>query len=108
MTRKINETGLEHLKRWEGLRLQAYPDVKGVWTIGYGHTSAAGTPYVQKGLKITAEQAETIFARDLGQYEPGCKRRLKCRSMITNSPPLSPFVIMLAQAHSNAQRCSRN
>jgi len=67
--RKINQAGLEHLKRWEGLRLQAYQDSKGVWTIGYGHTAAAGTPYVHKGLKITAQEAERILARDLGQYE---------------------------------------
>jgi len=64
--RKMNETGLEHLKRWEGLRLQAYQDVKGIWTIGYGHTSAAGKPFVQKGMTITAREAEEMLARDLG------------------------------------------
>jgi len=35
MTRKINETGLALLKQWEGLRLAAYQDSAGVWTIGY-------------------------------------------------------------------------
>jgi len=67
--RKMSKQGLEHLKRWEGLRLQAYQDSKGVWTIGYGHTSAAGKPFVQKGMTITAQEAEEMLARDLGQYE---------------------------------------
>jgi len=35
----------------------------------YGHTSAAGKPYVHAGLKITEPQAEEILARDLVQYE---------------------------------------
>jgi len=69
MTRKINSEGLGHLKRWEGLRLAAYQDVKGVWTIGYGHTAGAGKPYVHKGMTITADEAEAMLARDLGQYE---------------------------------------
>jgi len=57
--------------------LTAYQDVKGVWTIGYGHTSAAGKPFVQKGLKITAAQAEEMLARDLGQYERGVEEAVK-------------------------------
>ena len=28
----------EQLKEFEGLRLKAYQDAAGVWTIGYGHT----------------------------------------------------------------------
>jgi len=50
MTRKINEKGLALIKQWEGLRLNAYQDSVGVWTIGYGHTSASGKPYVHEGL----------------------------------------------------------
>jgi len=77
MARKINETGLALIKQWEGLRLQAYQDSKGVWTIGYGHTSAAGAPYVQKGMKISERQADAILARDLGQYETAVSEAVK-------------------------------
>ena len=35
---KINAAGLDLIKRWEGLRLTAYQDSVGVWTIGVGHT----------------------------------------------------------------------
>lgn len=41
------------IKAFEGLRLEAYRDLIGVWTIGYGTTG----PDVKEGLKITAEEA---------------------------------------------------
>lgn len=34
----ISKDGIELIKRFEGLRLKAYPDSVGVWTIGYGWT----------------------------------------------------------------------
>lgn len=37
----VNAETLELIKRWEGLRLEAYQDTGGIWTIGYGHTSDA-------------------------------------------------------------------
>jgi len=77
MTRKINSEGLALIKQWEGLRTTAYKDAVGVWTIGYGHTSAAGTPYVQMGLKITSRDAENILARDLRQYERAVEEAVK-------------------------------
>ncbi|MEO1068203.1 MAG: lysozyme [Cyanobacteria bacterium J06638_6] len=67
-----NAAGLEIVKSFEGLRLDAYPD-PGTggepWTIGYGHTSAAGAPRVYPGLTITRSDAENILKRDLGKYE---------------------------------------
>lgn len=53
----------------EGLKTVAYRDSVGVWTIGVGHTSAAGAPKVIPGLTITVKEAERIFAKDLVQYE---------------------------------------
>jgi len=44
MTRQINEEGLKLIKQWEGLKLAAYRCSANVWTIGYGHTSSAGSP----------------------------------------------------------------
>jgi len=67
--RKINKNGLALIKRWEGLRLSAYQDSAGVWTIGYGHTAAVGKPYVYEGMKISGQKAEAILMRDLEQYE---------------------------------------
>lgn len=66
---KINAAGLDLIKRWEGLRLTAYKDAVGIWTIGYGHTAEAGPPAPKAGTKITDEEAEDILKRDLRQYE---------------------------------------
>jgi GH24 family phage-related lysozyme (muramidase) len=69
---RINEAGLTLVKVFEGLSTKAYPD-PGTggepWTIGYGHTSAAGDPKVYPGLTITVAQAVEILKRDLGLFE---------------------------------------
>ncbi|AQX20358.1 lysozyme [Bartonella sp. WD16.2] len=67
--RTISKEGLALIKKWEGLRLEAYQDVIGVWTIGYGHTTKAGTPIVQEGMRITKAEAEAILRKDLAQFE---------------------------------------
>lgn len=45
------------IKQYEGLKLTAYQDSVGVWTIGYGTTSINGVP-VYPGQTITEAQAE--------------------------------------------------
>ncbi|MFZ5674272.1 MAG: lysozyme [Pseudomonadota bacterium] len=69
---KTGPAGLALIMEFEGLRLDAYPDpaTKGEpWTIGYGHTAAAGEPKPVRGMKITAAEAVKILQRDLGLYE---------------------------------------
>ncbi|SPU27380.1 Phage-related lysozyme (muraminidase) [Candidatus Bartonella washoeensis] len=61
--RKISKEGLALIKQLEGLRLSAYEDAIGVWTIGYGHTSAAGAPDVYEGMQITEKEAEKSFVK---------------------------------------------
>jgi len=69
MTRRINAAGLSHIQQWEGKRLTAYQDVAGIWTIGYGHTSAAGAPKVVAGMKISEQEAVRILRADLAKFE---------------------------------------
>ncbi|MEE7456253.1 glycoside hydrolase [Methylorubrum populi] len=52
----------------EGLRLEAYRDSVGIWTIGVGHTAAAGPPLPRAGLRIGAEEADAIFVRDVARF----------------------------------------
>lgn len=52
----------------EGRRLSAYRDSVGVWTIGVGHTSAAGPPVVTPGLRLTAQDCDALFTRDVARY----------------------------------------
>ena len=69
MTRRINAAGLSHIQKWEGKRLTAYQDVAGIWTIGYGHTSAAGASKVVVGMKISEQEAVRILRADLAKFE---------------------------------------
>ncbi len=73
---KINAAGLDLIKRWEGLRLTAYKDAVGIWTIGYGHTAEAGPPAPVAGMKITDKEAEDILKLDLTQYERAVTKAL--------------------------------
>ncbi|MGD1907780.1 MAG: lysozyme [Leptolyngbyaceae cyanobacterium] len=86
---KMNAAGLKLLTAFEGLELEAYQDSVGVWTIGYGHTSAAGPPKVTTGLRITEADANTILKRDLGQFEQGIRERV---SVALNSNQFSALV----------------
>lgn len=78
LDRKMSQAGIEHLKDSEGLRLKAYQDTGDVWTIGYGHTSAAGGLKVYEGLTITDAQAEQLLKDDLTRMTyPVIKRLVK-------------------------------
>lgn len=57
----------------EGNILHAYQDSIGVWTIGVGHTAAAGEPHPARGMTITAAQSDTILADDLHAVEKTIK-----------------------------------
>jgi lysozyme len=61
MQMHISPSGLELISRFEGLRLTAYDDGFGTWTIGYGHTG----PDVHPGLTITRARALELLARDV-------------------------------------------
>ena len=66
---KINEKGLDLIKSFEGLRLEAYLCPAGVWTIGYGHTKG-----VKKGMKITKEKADELLMEDLQKFQKGVEK----------------------------------
>lgn len=50
----------DFIKYFEGVRLEAYADTAGVWTIGIGHTKG-----VKQGDKITPEQADAFLDEDI-------------------------------------------
>jgi len=66
---KTGPKGIKLLKAFEGWRSKAYRDSVGVWTIGYGHTSMAGSPKVTPNMTITKAQGEAILKKDLKKYE---------------------------------------
>ncbi len=77
MARRINAAGLSHIMQWEGKRLVAYQDVAGIWTIGFGHTTAAGIPRVREGMRISDKEAEDILKTDLRKFEDRVSRLVK-------------------------------
>lgn len=56
--------GIALIKKWEGLRTDAYLDPVGIPTIGYGHTEG-----VYMGQSITPEDAERLLLADLRKFE---------------------------------------
>lgn len=60
----LSARGLDLIKRWEGCKLDAYRDIAGVWTIGYGHTKTA-----KAGMKITEPEATALLLGDLADAE---------------------------------------
>jgi lysozyme len=65
------------IKSFEGRALHAYRCPAGVLTIGYGHTSMAGSPPVTAGMTITPEQADMILAGDIDLFEDGVAKLLR-------------------------------
>lgn len=69
---KTNKAGVDIIKKYEGLRLDAYKCPAGVWTIGYGHTGDE----VVEGIRITKDQAEKLLEDDLEKFEERVSRML--------------------------------
>lgn len=63
-SRQTNASGVGLIKSFEGLRLKAYQDAVGVWTIGYGTTRG-----VKPGQEISEAQAEALLKTDLNRFE---------------------------------------
>lgn len=70
----VTDEGLALIREAEGFRSAAYRDAVGVWTIGYGHTTAAGPPKVERGLVVTRDEAEAIFRRDVEAVAEGVRQ----------------------------------
>ena len=74
---QTSPAGRGAIARREGTVLTAYQDSAGIWTIGTGHTSAAGEPKVTKGMKITAMYADKILSNDLAAVEKAVNSAVK-------------------------------
>ena len=59
-----SQEGIDLIKKFEELRLEAYLCPAGVWTIGWGTTTN-----VKKGMKITKSEAESYLRRDIQPIE---------------------------------------
>lgn len=69
---KYSSDGRKLTERFEGCRLSSYQDVKGVWTIGYGHTTN-----VRQGQTCTQQQADSWLVSDVSWAEASVNRLVK-------------------------------
>lgn len=60
----VTDLLVHKLMEMEGLRLDAYVDAAGVWTIGYGHTKN-----VRQGDKISEYWAKELLMQDVAEVE---------------------------------------
>ena len=70
----VDDAGENLIMASEGVVLRAYADPGtggSPWTIGVGHTSAAGLPNVVPGMVITRQRAMDILAADLKAFSAG-------------------------------------
>lgn len=58
------------IKKYEGLKLDAYLCPAGIWTIGYGSTGKD----ITKGLKWTKQQAEERLKADVDKFAFGVEK----------------------------------
>ena len=63
--RKINKSGLNLIKKYEGCRLTSYICPAGVLTIGYGHTGKD----VKPNQTISKKKAINLLKKDLARFE---------------------------------------
>lgn len=84
MAQKRNiKPAIELIKHFEGLRLQAYKDTVGVWTIGYGTIALNGMP-IKPGQTITEADALQALLQDLETVRCPAIERL-CKVELTDN-----------------------
>ena len=100
----ISQNGINLIKKFEGCSLSAYKCPGGIWTIGWGHTSA-----VKQGDRITQEKADELLKNDLKIYEAHVASIVKIPLKQNNHRKAPEFFIQgllagLMQSETDGQR----
>lgn len=66
--RTLDTFGYKLIQQFEGLKLKAYQDSIGIWTIGYGNITYLDGTKVKKGDEITREQADLMFKQTANKF----------------------------------------
>lgn len=71
---RVSAEGKEHIKNHEGIKLTAYKLGDGKITIGYGHAEPTHKSKYRVGQKISKEEADKLFQKDLKKTADGVRR----------------------------------
>jgi lysozyme len=74
---QLSKPGAGAILGHEAIYLEAYADPVGIWTIGGGHTAAAGGVAPRPGMIITFAKALRIFSEDMRKFEGRVSRAIK-------------------------------
>jgi lysozyme len=96
---KTSAVGRAAITQREGNVLTAYQDSVGVWTIGVGHTAAAGDPAPRPGMTITVAQSDEILSRDLAVFEDAVNKAVH---VILSQPEFDALVSLAFNIGSGA------
>ena len=83
---KASQNAYDIIKKYEGLRLEAYRCPAGVLTIGYGHTKG-----VTEGMKISSKQADIYLVTDI----TGAERYLDSLALSLNQNQFDALVSLI-------------
>lgn len=91
---ELSKQGAGFITSFEGIILEGYPD-PGTggepWTIGIGHTDAAGGPRVKRGDIWTLSRAFEVFADDARRFETRVNRSIKLKMSQPDFDMLASF-----------------
>jgi lysozyme len=102
----LGPKGRALIQSFEGLRLQAYQDGGGIWTIGYGHIRGV-VPY----LTCTESEAQEWFTQDVASAVSAVIRSLDIAVSQCQFDALVAFTFNVgatAEGHSTLLQCVNN
>jgi len=86
---------------FEGLKLESYQDLAGVWTIGYGHTLG-----VKPKQKITEERAVQLLYKDVERFASAVNRRVTVPLTQYQFDALVSFTFNLGYGNFTNEKCT--
>lgn len=94
----ISEKGYAIIKEFEGLRLDAYLDTGGVWTIGYGTIKYPSGTRVAKGDRISQSDAESYLRSDSKWVDACLDSKVKVKVNQNQFDALASFVYNIGES----------
>ncbi len=97
-----SEIATNLIAKFEGRRLTAYQDQRGIWTIGFGHTED-----VKPGQTCTPEQALEWLNEDIGHVDVAMQSDASCAHINQNQwDALTSFIYNIGSGnfHSSTTR----